>query len=53
MAEARPSNDSRRDEDAEHRERKPEEERPRARKAPRRPRLVIGPTTDDTDVQLE
>ena len=52
MAESRPSNDSSGD-DAERRERKPEEERPRARKAPRRPRLVIGPTTDDTDVQLE
>ena len=52
MAEARPTNDSSVG-DAERRERKPEEERPRARKAPRRPRLVIGPTTDDTDVQLE
>jgi hypothetical protein len=54
MAAERPSNDPRHDETRESRAREPEEEeRPRPRKTPRRPGLVIGPTTDDADVQLE
>jgi hypothetical protein len=53
MAGTQPSNDPRHDEESKPRDREPEEERPRPRKTPRRPGLVIGPTTDDADVQLE
>jgi hypothetical protein len=53
MATTRPSDDPRHEEEPEPRDHEQEEERPRPRKPPRRPGLVIGPTTDDTDVQLE
>lgn len=53
MAPAGPSKDPRHDEESEPRDREPQEEAPRPRKTPRRPGLVIGPTTDDSDVQLE
>jgi hypothetical protein len=52
MTAERPSNNPHAEE-PEPRDHEPEEERPRPRKTPRRPGLVIGPTTDDADVQLE
>jgi len=53
MKTTRPSDDSRHDEEPEPREQEQDEERPRPLRVPRRPGLVIGPTTDDSDVQLE
>ena len=57
MVPERPSNDPRReppDDRAEPRDPKAKaDDRPQRRKTPRRPGLVVGPTTDDADVQLE
>jgi hypothetical protein len=57
MVPGQPSNDPRReqpDDRTEPRDPKAKaDDRPRKRKTPRRPGLVIGPTTDDADVQLE